>query len=432
MKDLKKRVVYLLEKYSMYYEDIDILRTSEAFVDEMNRGLRGEDSSLMMICTYISPEGEIPPGEPVIAVDAGGTNFRVALVRFDEKRMPVIDYFKTYPMLGTERELYGQEFFDTVSQYLLPVIDRSRKIGFCFSFPTEILPNKDGRLIMFDKEVRVRDVEGVNIGEQLLKILKKKGVAEDKNIVLLNDTVATLLGGKASNPERTYDSYIGFILGTGTNTCYIEDNRNITKVPSVAMQEGFTIINIESGGFDKVPRGEIDIRFDSSTDNPGAQKFEKMISGAYLGRLVLEIMKIAAAEGLFSKEFAGRIREIRNLTTRDINEFTLSGHFDCGNEADEKDRVILYYIIDSVLERAARLAAANLAGVMLKTGKGKNPCLPVCVAAEGTTFHKSRLFKYKLDYYIKRFLNDEMGIYCDFVKAENIVLTGAAIAGLLN
>jgi hexokinase len=258
---------------------------------------------------------------------------------------------------------------------------------------------------------------------------------------VLNDAAATLLGGKAACADRVFDSYIGFILGTGTNTCYIEDNRNITKIPSVSRQKGFTLINIESGGFGKVAGGEIDIRFDNNTDNPGAQKLEKMISGAYLGGLVLEVMKSAAKEGLFSKEFAGKIKGIKNLTTKDVNDFcfypyskdfVLPRYVNTGDTEEDKDRIILYYIIDSVFERAARLAAVNIAAVMLKTGKGKNPCLPVCVAAEGTTFYKSKLFKYKLDHYVKRYLNDEMGIYCDFVKAENAALIGTAIAGLFN
>ena len=93
---------------------------------------------------------------------------------------------------------------------------------------------------------------------------------------------------------------------------------------------------------------------------------------------------------------------------------------------------MLYYLIDSIIERAAKLVAINISAILLKTGQGKKPCKPVCITAEGSTFYKSKLFKNKLDYYIKDYLNDKKGLYCEFIKTENATLIGAAIAGLLN
>ncbi len=103
------------------------------------------------------------------------------------------------------------------------------------------------------KRCRHREVEGQLIGKNLLESLGTPG----KKIVLLNDTVATLLAGKSSSIGRSYDSFIGFILGTGTNTCYIEKNRNILKNNELN-QERSQIINIESGDFGRPP-----------TDRPG-------------------------------------------------------------------------------------------------------------------------------------------------------------------
>ena len=198
----------------------------------------------------------------------------MAVVTFDSDKTPVIEDFKRYPMPGTNGEISKEEFFNTIADYLEPVIHRSNKIGFCFSYPTEILPNKDGRLIRFNKEVKVRDMVGQEIGKGLLEALKQRGVKEEKSIVILNDTVATLLGGKAAYPDRVFDSYIGFILGTGMNTCYIEENINIAKAHGLDAQ-GSTIINTESGGYDKAPRGEIDTCLDSKTIDPGSQQLEK-------------------------------------------------------------------------------------------------------------------------------------------------------------
>ena len=129
------------------------------------------------------------------------------------------------------------------------------------------------------------------------------GVESDKEIVLINDAVATLLGGKAKYPDRVFESFIGFILGTGTNTCYIEQNSNIKKSDYLAGKPGSTIINIESGGYNKSPRGLIDEEFDCQTTNPGEYTFEKMISGKYQGGLITTAIKKAAKEGLFTEFF---------------------------------------------------------------------------------------------------------------------------------
>jgi hexokinase len=443
MSKVKENVTAFLKKYGMHYDSVKIDESIDIFIEDMEKGLNGEeDTSLKMLCTYISSEGDIPVEEPVIVMDAGGTNFRVAVVTFHADRKPDVEDFNVYDMPGVKKEIGKGEFFDTIVQYLKPVIHKSNKIGFCFSYPTEILPNKDGRLIGFNKEVKVRDMVGEEIGSNLLRALVYNGYEEDKKIIIINDTVATLLGGKAECPDREFESYIGFILGTGTNTCYIEENNNIKKAASLSGKPGATIINIESGGYGKAPRGNIDAIFDSLTINPGNQKFEKMISGAYQGGLILEIIRKAIEEGLFSKNFADRMKEVNSLASKDISDFcyypfsanNVLGQ--CLNTTDRgccyNDHLTLYYIVDAVIERAAKLVTVNLASVIIKTGKGKNPCLPVCITAEGSTFYKSKLFRGKLDYYVKEYLNDKMGIYCEFVKSENATLIGTAIAGLLN
>jgi hexokinase len=437
MNQLQTQVDAFLKKNGMHYERINIEDDCQKFIDEMQKGLDGEDSSLRMLPTYISLDKEIPLNERVVVMDAGGTNFRAAVVYFDHQQQPVIEDFQNYDMPGTKGEITQDEFFGTIARHLAPLINRSGKIGFCFSYPAEILPNKDGKVLSLSKEVRVKDLEGEAIGARLLQTFKECGFTGEKRIVLLNDTVATLLGGKTAFPDRKFDSLIGFILGTGTNTCYIEKNTAIRKVPALAAQPGTTLINIESGGYGKAPRGVIDEQFDNRTKDPGRQQFEKMISGAYQGRLIMEIVKTAAAEGLFSQQFTERIRQVDQLSSREIDVFCFYPYSDnnilaqCIDPANDRDHMTLFYLIDAIFERAARLVAVNLAAVIRKTGKGQNPCLPVCVAAEGTTFYKSKLFRGKLDYYVKTWLNDTMGIYCEFVKADNATLVGTAIAGLL-
>lgn len=212
---------------------------------------------------------------------------------------------------------------------------------------------------------------------------------------MLNDSVATLLGGKASYPDREFESYMGFILGTGTNTCYIEENSNILKAGNLS-EKGSMIINIESGGYNRIKRGTMDIEFDNETKDPGDYCFEKMLSGRYQGGLLMKVIEKAAGDGLLSKKFKEEISNIKDITLPEINEFMYYPYSKsklsmcCSDDANNKhdDHLILCYLIDSIVERAAKLVTINLASVLIKTGKGKNPCRPVCITADGSTFYK--------------------------------------------
>ncbi len=432
----KERVRAFMESLKMDYTQIDMHHECGIFLEEMEKGLKGQNSSLEMIPTYITMNQDVAVNEPIIVMDAGGTNFRVAVVHFDEDKRPVIEDFKMYPMPGTQGEIGNNEFFDTIADYMEPVLHKSNKIGFCFSYATEILPNKDGRLLHFCKEVVVRDVEGELIGAGLMEAIRNAGHKEQKSIVLINDTVATLLGGKAATPNRTFDSYMGFILGTGTNTCYIEDVPSIQKLKGFDNPATSMLVNVESGGYALAPRGSADIAYDNTTINPGQYKLEKMIAGAYQGGLMLTLIRHAVETGLLSSAFGKKLQNVTTLSTIDINTYLYYPYgenplasccsVEHGRNAD--DREVLYYLINAVVERAAKLTAINLASVMMKTGKGHNPCQPICIAADGSTFFKSKLFKSKLEYYVKHFMEDELGIYCEFIKAEDSTLTGSAIA----
>lgn len=422
-----------LKRHKMYFEDIDFDMECGKFVDEMKTGLESECGSLKMIPTYISLDKEFECNKNVIVMDAGGTNLRVALVHFDENINPVIDYFDKHPMPGMTGRISKNQFYEKIVEYLEPIAGKSDRIGFCFSFPTEILPNRDGRIIRFNKEVNVDGMEGELIGSGVVNALKAHGT-NIKSIVMLNDTVATLLGAKAAANARAFDSYIGYILGTGTNTCYIEKNNNITKNSQIAASCGTQIINIESGGYDKASRSDIDDLFDSETAAPGSQLFEKMVSGAYQGGLLLKILKQMCREEIFSEKTGKNIKALDELAAKSIDDFCFypyGGNPLADITADDEDRLLVSSAIEAFMERIAKLSAVNLCAVMLKSGAGKNPCKPVCISAEGTTFYKSKLFKGKLDYYMRVNAKDKYGLNYEFVKVNDSTIIGAAVTGLL-
>jgi len=411
--------------------DFNIDQLVELFHSEMNRGLRGETSSLRMIPTYIEADNEFMKDTPVIAIDAGGTNFRSALVSFSSSGQMEMENLSNFHMPGLDGEVSKKEFFRTMADFIKPVADKSDRIGFCFSYPTEIFPNKDGRLLQFCKEVQAPEVIGQIIGKSLLEALGTPG----KKIVLLNDTVATLLAGKSASFGKTYDSFIGFILGTGTNTCYIESNVRIEKNPELDPVRSM-IINIESGNFNKAPRTELDIAFDNTTMNPGNYSFEKMFSGGYFGGLSLFVLKAAANDGLFSSQAAGRIQDLKELTAEEANRFLsdsiTNNNVLSGCLTDHEDESTGKYLIDNIIDRSARLVAANLAAVVLKTGKGTHPERPLLITVEGTTFYKLHNFKLRFEGYFSDFLGGDRKRYVEFTEVKQSSLIGAALAGLID
>ena len=437
MEKIEDKVKAFLAANDMDPADIDTDQTCGLFLKEMELGLAGEDSSLAMLPTYIETERKIPLNEPVIVMDAGGTNFRTALVSFNKDGDPKIENLKLFSMPGSKKQVTKQEFFSTMAGYLDEVIDKSANIGFCFSYPIEIFPNKDGKVLFFSKEIRADEVAGQMIGENLNIAIAASGRRDKRRIILLNDTVTTLLAGRASAAGRSFGTYIGFILGTGTNCCYVESNKNITKTQNLDPAKS-QIVNVESGGFGKAPQGKIDKEFDQSSLNPGRYTFEKMISGAYLGPLALWTLRKAADNALFSEDFAERIKNVEEASTKDINEFISfpqgrQGPFSSAiQSANEDDISTACRLIDGLIERAAKLAAIKLSSAAIKSGQGRDPARPVCIVAEGTTFYHLRYLKQRVEYYLKDYLENRKGIYYEIMNVQNATLIGAAIAGLTN
>ena len=401
-------------------------------LNEMEKGLAGNRSSLAMLPSYLHLDSSVPLNTPVIALDAGGTNFRSAVITFRESNRIDIEDYKTYMMPGIEREVSKKDFFNILADYVKPLLSRSERIGFCFSYPVEISSNNDGRLLYFTKEIKAQEVTGSYICRSLREALSGKDSNDKWSFTLLNDTVATLLAGKADSGSSLYDSYIGFILGTGSNTAYIEDGSKILKDPSLHTK-GYQIINAESGMFNLIPRSKIDEEFDSKTNDPGNYIFEKMVSGAYLGPLALEYLKSAANCGLVSKSGENIIASIKEFSTKDMNAFLCSG---TGSEDSiilssltGTDRGAATAIIEAVVERAALLASINLTAFILKSGKGSHPEKPVCITADGATLYRVKDFKEKMESYLSGILTGEYERYFKIIKIENAPLIGAAIAG---
>jgi len=422
---------------NMHPAAIDARKCCDDFTAEMTRGLNGEPSSLVMIPTYIETAQEVPRGQTVIALDAGGTNLRVAAVTFDPAGKAVIEDLARHRMPGIDGEIGKDEFFHTLADCVMPLAGRAERIGFCFSYPAEILPDKDGKLIHFTKEIKARGVDGELVGRNLSLALAASGVRRPPRVVLLNDTAATLLAGRNAIPGRRFADFVGIVCGTGFNASYVERNRLIRKLPGLD-PSGSQVVNTESGSFGLAPSGAVDDEFDATTATPSRYRHEKMISGAYLGSLGLFAVRRAAAAGCFSSDAARALSGLQELSTRDFNAFLL--HPDAGDNPlgsiclrlPPEDKKGLLDLLGALVERAAILVASTISAVVLKTGKGTDPGAPVCVTVDGTTYWELASFHQRVQSYLRGFLAGDRQRAWEITSVSDAPLLGAAIAALTN
>ncbi|MDR1588306.1 MAG: hexokinase [Treponema sp.] len=390
--------------YGFHYDNWDPLALVGDVLIDMERGLKGQSSSLPMIPSYISPVAGVPAAKTVLALDAGGTNLRAALVHFDEQGKAVAEGTVRAPMPGTRGRLSADRFFDEIADLALPLLEKKPAvagIGFTFSYAMKITPEAEGILMSFSKEVDAPEVLGKSIGKGLRDALDRRGFKYAGSIVLLNDTTATLLSGLVTIPadgEETpsKNAYgfsggpvIGFILGTGFNTAYPE-----SSIPKIGFEskESPQIVVCETGTFALRYRGPLDREYDNTTKTPGAYLLEKAASGAYLGPLTLHILKQAIRDKALRFRKSGELLAMPHLETKDLNEFLhtplaaqgpLGGLF-AFDEAGALASV--QYLASIVTERGALFSAAVLAATIERIKPGCEPYAPVRIAVEGTTY----------------------------------------------
>ncbi|MDR0722071.1 MAG: hexokinase [Treponema sp.] len=431
--------------YGFHYAMIDPLALVQDVLIDMERGLRGQSSSLPMIPAYISPVSQVPRGKTVIALDAGGTNLRAALIRFDDQGTAQAQNTEKAPMPGTYGRVSPEQFFDKIAEVTVPLLEKEphvEGIGFTFSYPTEITKDADGILLGFSKEVDAPEVIGKSIGQGLRDALARRKISVPQKIVLLNDTVATLLSGLLSIPPQGgmgRNQYgvapglaVGLILGTGINTAYPE--RHIPKI-RFASADAPQIVVCETGTFAHRYMGILDREYDATTKNPGAYTLEKAAAGAYLGPLTFHILKQAIRDGLLRFRKSEEFLAWPTLQTKDLNAFMhapLKGEGPIGKlfDVDEKDAIAtLVYLTSLVTERAARFSAAMVAAAVERL-EGYDPLAPIRIAVEGTTYMIYQGMRTALESYLHTILVSGKKRFYVISPVDQASLFGAAVAAL--
>ncbi|KAF8699863.1 Hydroxymethylglutaryl-coenzyme A reductase, partial [Rhizoctonia solani] len=381
----------------------------DSFDETLEKGLAEYDQVVPMIPAFVFgwPHGQ--ESGDYLAVDLGGTNLRVCLVTLLTNGKFEITQTK-YRLTEEQKQEDGEKLFDFCAECLKTFIqshlgeglqlgpDGALPLGFTFSYPCAQDRIDHGKLIRWTKGFGAPNTEGRDVAEMFRKSLEKAQVPI-KMTALINDTTGTLIASSYVNPRTK----IAVILGTGCNAAYMEKISNIPKIKHLGLPDDeLMAINCEWGAFDSfehqhLPRTKYDVIVDETSNKPGEQAFEKLISGRYLGEILRLIVCELIDEGvLFLGQNTYKIEKAYSFDTAFLSLMesdptdellTIVGiftHF-YGIETTLAERQFFRALAKLVGRRAARLSACGIAALVTKGGYLDEGC---SVAADGSLYSK--------------------------------------------
>ncbi|KAM5299995.1 hexokinase-3 isoform 2-T2 [Ctenodactylus gundi] len=378
----------------------DQLATVQAQMREaMAKGLRGEPSSLRMLPTYVRATPDGSERGDFLALDLGGTNFRVLLVRVAEEGVQIINQVYCIPECVAQGS--GQQLFDHIVDCILDfqkqqgLTGQSLPLGFTFSFPCKQLGLDQGILLNWTKGFNASDCEGQDVVHLLREAIRRRQAVELNVVAIVNDTVGTMMSCGYEDPHCE----MGLIVGTGTNACYMEELQNVA---GVAGDTGHMCINMEWGAFGDddslcMLSTCFDARVDEASINPGKQRFEKMISGMYLGEIVRHILLHLTSLGVLFRGQQTQRLQIRDIfKTKFLSEIESDSLAlrqvraileDLGLPLTSDDALMVLEVCQAVSQRAAQLCGAGVAAVVEKIRENRGlEKLTVSVGVDGTLY----------------------------------------------
>ncbi|XP_074088528.1 hexokinase-1 isoform X2 [Macrotis lagotis] len=372
---------------------------------EMDLGLQkdtNESAKVKMLPSFVRGTPDGTEHGDFLALDLGGTNFRVLMVKIRSgKKRTVEMHNKIYAIPEEVMQGTGEELFDHIVSCISDFLDymgmkgARLPLGFTFSFPCRQTSLDGGILLTWTKGFNASNCEGQDVPTLLREAIKRREEFDLDVVALVNDTVGTMM--TCAYEEPTCE--IGLIVGTGSNACYMEEMKNIEMVEG---DEGRMCINMEWGAFGdngclEDIRTEYDRIVDDYSLNANKQRYEKMISGMYLGEIVRNILidftrkgflfrgQISEAlktRGIFKTKFLSQIESDRLalLQVRAILQ-------DLGLNSTCDDSILVKMVCGVVSKRAAQLCGAGMAAVVEKIKENRGlKTLNVTVGVDGTLY----------------------------------------------
>ncbi|KAK9506206.1 hypothetical protein O3M35_008181 [Rhynocoris fuscipes] len=407
----------------------------------MKKGMRDEKSSLFMENTYVPELLNGTESGRYLALDLGGTNFRLLLVEMLSGKITK-EIVKPYEIKDEARIGCGLKLFDFLAECISDfthengVADLNLPLGFTFSFPMHQKSIHNGILLKWTKSFAATNVEGNDVVIMLQEAIERRGdVKVDINAVL-NDTTGTLLKGCLLDPRTR----IGMIIGTGTNACYMERADRISHWESERHGEKEVLIDIEWGAFGD--NGTIDFvktyfdrQLDSNSLYLNSFSFEKLISGLYLGELVrIILVHLTNNRLLFNGILSKKIQEKNSFPSSQVslieednvnNTITNTEKIlkDLNLKYTMDDLKIVKYVCELVSLRGALLLSACLSTLIHQIDKDD-----VTIAVDGSLYK----FHPRMKIWINKFVKLLAPAYeFRLLLAEDGSGKGAAIASAI-
>ncbi|KAL3083214.1 hypothetical protein niasHS_008408 [Heterodera schachtii] len=401
-----------------------------------------------MLPTYIRAIAVGEEKGEFLALDLGGTNFRVLRITLEGGCRSTM-HNKIYSMPDSVQQGTGTELFDHIAACLADYMREQNltshskmPLGFTFSFPCQQNGLTNAVLTNWTKGFTASGVVGENVVHMLRDAFKRRGDVDIDVVALLNDTTGTMLA--CSFIEQ--HCYVGVIVGTGCNAAYMERLENVPKLKGIvnSAEDGLPAemcVNTEWGGFgDDGALDQFltiyDQQLDQQSLNPGRQRFEKTISGMYMGEIVRLALEDLARRGLLFSGDSTRISERGCISTKMVSDIEGFMHSTDGNpfakigemlraigisNSSAADCANVAYVSSLIGTRAAHLCACGLAAILNRMQRPR-----VTIGVDGSVFRFHPTFKFNLDQKIKALL----AVKCEFfmVLSEDGSGRGAAVA----
>ncbi|CDF89726.1 ZYBA0S05-00276g1_1 [Zygosaccharomyces bailii CLIB 213] len=423
------------------------------FISELGKGLSKKGGNIPMIPGWVL---EYPTGKErghYLAIDLGGTNLRVVLIKLNGDRTfdSSQSKYKLPHHMRTTRD--SKELFefiaDSLKSFLEEEFPKGTKevlpLGFTFSYPASQSKINEGILQRWTKGFDIPGVEGHDVVPMLQREIAARNVPIEV-VALINDTTGTLVASLYTDPAIR----MGVIFGTGVNGAYYDVCSDIEKLegklPPDIPPTSPMAINCEYGSFDNehlvLPRTKYDVMVDEQSPRPGQQAFEKMSSGYYLGEIVrLTLLDLHDQGFIFKDQDITKLKEPYIMDTtypskvEDDPFENLEDTFDLfqkdlGISTTVPERKLIRRLCELIGTRSARLSVCGIAAICQKRGYET-----AHIAADGSVFNKYPGFKERAAHA----LNDIYGWGIDdpakhpiiIVPAEDGSGAGAAVIAAL-
>ncbi|GFR30106.1 hexokinase type 2 [Trichonephila clavata] len=376
-----EKVKLLTDPYLL--PDSIIKRVIETFESELELGLEknpNTQSSLQMANTFVPKLLSGNEKGAFLALDLGGTNFRVILLTFQQDGK--VDCFVQYYTVPEPLRLgEGELLFDFLAECMHDflgkkgLLGKKLPLGFCFSFPMIQTGIDEGILVTWTKSFNCKNVVGKEV-VQMLKhsFSKKEGVNVDV-VAIVNDATGTMMMGSYID-KRTA---IGMILGTGCNAAYFEKVERIEKWEGKHPGIDEVIIDIEWGAFGDngvldFMKTEIDKDVDEASLLVNSFTFEKLFAGKYIGDIVRRVLLLLIEKNVLSKSdletWTFTAADVSNTLEESNLEKILENLKSKGFlKATLEDADIVHYVCTAISARGALLVSICLSSLLRRMDK---------------------------------------------------------------